>query len=56
MMRAAMIADTVSAASSIRSYSASIVRRAAGRGTSFSSTSVMMPSVPSEPMNRSFIE
>ena len=43
MMRAAMIADTVSAASSIRSYSASIVRRAAGRGTSLSSTSVMMP-------------
>ena len=34
MIRAAMIAETVSAASSIRSYSASIVRRAGGRGTS----------------------
>ena len=56
MIRAATIADTVSAASSILSYSASIVCRAAGRGTSFSSTSVMMPSVPSEPTNKSFSE
>ena len=56
MIRAAMIAETVSAASSMRSYSASIVWRAAGRGTSLSSTSVMIPSVPSEPMKRSFIE
>lgn len=30
--------------------------RAAGLGTSFSSTSVMMPSVPSDPMKRSFSE
>ena len=33
-----------------------MVRRAAGRGTSLSSTSVMIPSVPSDPTNRSFIE
>ena len=56
MIRAAMIAETVSAASSIRSYNASIVWRASGRGTSLSRISVMTPRVPSDPMKRSFIE
>jgi hypothetical protein len=47
MILAAMIADTVSLAASIRAYVASIVFFAAGFGTSLSSTLVMMPSVPS---------
>ena len=50
------VADTVDAASSIRSYNASIVCRASGRGTSLSRISVMTPRLPSEPMKRSFIE
>ena len=53
MIFAAMMSETVSPAASIEVYVASIVFRAAGWGTSFSSTRVTMPSVPSEPMNRS---
>ena len=47
MIFAAMIAETVSAAASMRAKVASIVFFAAGLGTSLSSTFVMMPSVPS---------
>ena len=50
---AAMMADTVSAASSMVLKTASNVFRVAGFGMSLSRTLVMMPSVPSEPMNRS---
>ena len=56
MIFAAMIAETVSLALSMRAYVASIVFFAAGFGTSLSSTFVMMPSVPSLPMKMSFIE
>ena len=56
MILAAMIAEMVCAAASRLSYSASRVLRAFGRGSSFSMTSVMMPSVPSLPTKRSFIE
>ena len=51
---ASMMADTVAAAASIRAYVARIVWRAAGLGSSRSSTSVTTPSVPSLPMKRSF--
>ena len=56
MILAAMIAEIVSAADSIRSYRASMVRRAGGRGSNFNVTSVMIPSVPSLPTNKSRIE
>ena len=50
---AAMMAETVSAADSIRAYIARSVWRAAGFGRSLRSTSVTTPSVPSLPMKRS---
>ncbi len=56
MIFAAMIAETVSAAASMRAKVASMVFFAAGLGTSLSRTLVMTPSVPSEPMKMSFIE
>ena len=56
MIFRAMIANTVAAAASIRANVASSVLLAAGLGTSFSSTLVMIPRVPSEPMKISFIE
>ena len=50
-MRSAIILDTDLAASSISSYKQSIVFFVSGFGINFNVASVMMPNVPSEPIN-----
>ena len=48
-MPSAMIADTAAEATSIESNVATAVRTASGPRVSFTTTLVMMPSVPSDP-------